>query len=63
MQKAAFAMTDGAVEIANPLRLCPSDRIVLDDKKARRIARDLGLRPIGTVGVVVRAKREGIVPA
>lgn len=39
-----------------------ADRIVLDDKKARRIARELGLRLIGTVGVILRAKREGVVP-
>lgn len=37
-------------------------RIVLDDKKARRVAREMGLRPIGTVGVILRAKREGLTP-
>lgn len=37
--------------------------IVLDDKKARRIARELGLWPIGTVGVILRAKRSGVIPA
>lgn len=40
-----------------------SHLILLDDKKARRIAREVGLRPIGTVGVILRAKREGIIPA
>jgi predicted nucleic acid-binding protein len=39
-----------------------ADRIVLDDKKARRIARQMGLRSIGTVGVILRARRDGIVP-
>lgn len=39
-----------------------ADRIVLDDKKARRVARELGLHPIGTVGVILRAKRKGVVP-
>jgi len=38
------------------------DRIVLDDKKARRVARELGLDPTGTVGVILRAKRKGVVP-
>ena len=37
--------------------------IILDDKKARRIASDLGLRVTGTLGVLVRAKRQGVVPA
>lgn len=41
----------------------PADHIILDDKKARRIARDLGLRTIGTVGVILLAKRAGLVPA
>lgn len=40
-----------------------AESIVLDDKKARRIARELGLRPIGTVGVILRAKRGGVIPA
>lgn len=40
----------------------PAERIILDDKKARRIARDLGLRVIGTVGVILLAKRARLVP-
>lgn len=35
--------------------------IVLDDKKARRIAKQLGLKVIGTVGLLLRAKKKGIV--
>ena len=35
--------------------------IALDDKKARRIAHALGLEVIGTVGLVLRAKKRGIV--
>lgn len=41
----------------------PADRVVLDDKKARRIAVTLGLRVIGTVGIVLRAKHAGIIRA
>jgi predicted nucleic acid-binding protein len=36
---------------------------ILDDKKARRIARQMGLTVIGTVGVLLRAKRQGLIPA
>lgn len=36
--------------------------IVLDDKKARRIAKQLGLKVIGTAGLVLRAKTKGLVP-
>jgi predicted nucleic acid-binding protein len=35
--------------------------IVLDDKKARRIAKQLGLKVIGTVGLLLRAKKKSIV--
>ncbi|MEK7400398.1 MAG: DUF3368 domain-containing protein [Candidatus Poribacteria bacterium] len=35
--------------------------IILDDKKARRIAKQLGLQVIGTLGVLLRAKQMGII--
>jgi predicted nucleic acid-binding protein len=35
--------------------------VILDDKKARRIAKELGLRVIGTVGMLLRAKGKGII--
>ncbi len=39
----------------------PGALVVLDDRRARRVARDMGLRLTGTVGVLLRAKREGLV--
>lgn len=42
-----------AIEMADVL-------LVLDDKKARRIAKQLGLNVIGTVGLLLRAKNRGI---
>ena len=38
-------------------------RVVLDDRKARSVASDLGLRLTGTVGILLRAKRHGLIPA
>lgn len=35
--------------------------VVLDDKKARRIAKQIGLKLLGTIGVLLRAKRAGII--
>ncbi|MCS7263525.1 MAG: DUF3368 domain-containing protein [Armatimonadetes bacterium] len=35
--------------------------LVLDDRKARHWAKSFGLRIIGTAGLLVRAKRQGIV--
>ncbi len=37
--------------------------LILDDRKARRWARQLGIRLVGTAGVLVRAKRQGIIKA
>ena len=36
-------------------------RIILDDRRARLIANRVGLRLIGTLGVLVRAKRAGVI--
>lgn len=37
--------------------------LILDDKKARTIAADLGLTITGTLGVVVKAKLMGVIPS
>lgn len=37
-------------------------KIVLDDRRARDLAQRLGLKIIGTVGILVRAKRSGLLP-
>ena len=36
---------------------------ILDDQEGRRCARMLGLPVIGTLGIVLRAKRQGLIPA
>ncbi len=45
-----------ALELGNAL-------LILDDKKARRVAQQLGLKVIGTIGVLIDAKRKGVIPA
>ena len=37
--------------------------IILDDYKARKIADKLGLKFTGTIGVIIRAKLNGIIPS
>ncbi len=37
------------------------DVLVLDDKKARKIAKSLGLKVVGTVAVLILAKKRGII--
>ena len=38
-------------------------RIILDDRQARRVGQDMGLRVIGTVGILILAKQRGILSA
>ena len=38
-------------------------RIILDDRKARGVAARLGLSITGTVGLLVKAKEAGLIPA
>lgn len=35
-------------------------RIILDDRQARRVGQDMGLKVIGTVGILILAKQRGI---
>ncbi|MGZ8847117.1 MAG: DUF3368 domain-containing protein [Pyrinomonadaceae bacterium] len=41
--------------------LIRSDLIVLDDRKARRIAADRGLNVIGTLGILTTAAEKGLI--
>lgn len=41
----------------------PNSPIILDDNKARKIANQLGLTYTGTIGVIVKAKLQGLIPS
>ena len=41
----------------------PDSTIILDDYKARKIANQLGLIFTGTIGIIVKAKLNGIIPS
>ena len=41
----------------------PGSLLLTDDRKARRVAKQLGVQVQGTLGVLVRAKRRGLIPA
>jgi predicted nucleic acid-binding protein len=37
--------------------------IILDDYKARKVAEQLGLDITGTIGVIIKAKLNGVIPS
>lgn len=48
------------------LKLCKqlnADLFMVDDKEARRVARILSIKPIGTCGILINAHRENLVSA
>lgn len=51
-----------ASAIALALESAPCS-IILDDYKARKIAANLGLEITGTIGVIIKAKLNGIIPS
>lgn len=53
----------GETDVIAAALLLPASIVVLDDAQARSCARTLGLPMIGTLGIVLRAKRRGLLPA
>ena len=49
----------GAIRLAKSLQ---TDLVLLDDRSARRVARDLGLAVVGCVGILEAGARKSLVP-
>ena len=49
-----------AIALALEMENCT---IILDDFKARKVAQNLGLSVTGTIGVIIKAKLNGIIPS
>lgn len=60
---AAWSLGRGESQVIALAVMVPGTRAVLDDLAARRCAQSLGLPVIGTLGVVLRARRKGMIPA
>ena len=52
----------GETAVISLARTAPDLRAVVDDDYARRCARVLGVKTLGTCGVILLAKRRGIIP-
>lgn len=55
----AWDLGPGESQVIANARRHGADRVVLDDLEARRCAKAMGLKAIGTLGIVARAKRSG----
>lgn len=49
-----------AIALAMEIQNCT---LILDDFKARKIAKNLGLSYTGTIGIIIKAKLNGIIPS
>jgi predicted nucleic acid-binding protein len=58
---AAWNLGRGESQVLAIAGAYPRSRAVLDDLEARRCAQSLGLSLIGTLGVVLRARRKGVI--
>lgn len=58
---AAWNLGRGESQVLALAGTYPGSRAVLDDLEARRCAQSLGLPLIGTLGVVLRARRKGVI--
>lgn len=47
-----------AIVLANSIN---ADIIIIDERKARKIAKDIGLKVTGTLGILVEAKNQGLI--
>jgi uncharacterized protein len=41
----------------------PADAVLIDEENGRMIAAELGLKRVGILGILLRAKKDGLVPA
>jgi predicted nucleic acid-binding protein len=55
----AWDLGAGETQVITNARRHGADRVVLDDLEARRGAKAMELKVIGTLGIVARAKRAG----
>jgi predicted nucleic acid-binding protein len=60
---AGWDLGAGESQVLARALLLPDSEAVLDDLQARHCARAIGVPATGTLGILLRAKRRGIIPA
>jgi len=63
LRVAAWDLGRGESEVISFAIINPSYRAILDDREARRCAETLGCHLLGTVGILVLAKRNNLLPS
>lgn len=63
VQALQLQLGDGEAEAIVLASELSATRLILDDRKARRIAQQMGLPVTGTLAVLLRAKQQGLLPA
>lgn len=58
---AGWDLGAGESQVLATVRAGPGREAVLDDRQARRCARSLGLLTTGTLGIILRAKKAGLI--
>ena len=38
-------------------------RAIIDDLRARKVAKDLGIKVVGTIGILLKAESDGLIPS
>lgn len=60
---AAPGMGKGELEAMALYRKTQADRLLIDDLRARKVAQYNGIHIIGSVGILLMAKNQGLIPA
>ena len=58
-----WGLGPGESAVLNDSMMLPGCHAVIDDLAGRKCAASLGIPVIGTLGIVLRARRQGIIPA
>ncbi|HKH43864.1 MAG TPA: DUF3368 domain-containing protein [Thermoanaerobaculia bacterium] len=56
-------LDEGEAEVIALALELGADRVLLDDLDGRRLARRIGLTPVGTLGVLLAARQKGKIPS
>jgi hypothetical protein len=63
VESLTLTIDQGEAEVVVLAEKLDIKRVLMDDKKGRRIAKERGLNPIGTLGVLIKSKNKGEIKA